>query len=60
VEELLVELILDTRIRGQIDQVNQILLLRDSKSSGYTKYRSLQKWADNLANLQKTIFSRVN
>lgn len=79
VEDLLVELILDNKIRGHIDQVNQMLLLSATKyvlitpntiiiytnprycrSSSYWKYRSIQKWTDNLTSLEKTILGRVN
>ncbi len=79
VEDLLVELILDNKIRGHIDQVNQMLLLsatkyvftvpstikiytnpRSRRSSSYWKYRSIQKWTDNLTSLEKTILGRVN
>eukprot|EP01112_Ceratiomyxa_fruticulosa_P011792 TRINITY_DN3231_c0_g1_i1.p1 TRINITY_DN3231_c0_g1~~TRINITY_DN3231_c0_g1_i1.p1 ORF type:complete len:455 (-),score=119.55 TRINITY_DN3231_c0_g1_i1:3-1367(-) len=44
VESLLVALILDNKIRGQIDQINQELHLEGSKSSHYWKYRSIDKW----------------
>eukprot|EP01121_Diplochlamys_sp_Union-15-3_P018783 TRINITY_DN6910_c0_g1_i1.p1 TRINITY_DN6910_c0_g1~~TRINITY_DN6910_c0_g1_i1.p1 ORF type:complete len:460 (-),score=96.22 TRINITY_DN6910_c0_g1_i1:31-1380(-) len=60
VENLLVELILDNQIRGQIDQIKQILLLADTKSGNFWKYRALQKWTTNLTSLEKTVFSRVN
>jgi len=60
VEELLVELILDNRIRGHIDQINQMLLLSATKSSAFWKYRSIQKWTDNLISLEKSILGRVN
>ena len=80
VEDLLVELILDNKIRGHIDQINQMLLLSATKyvfktfiaiiirqlifgifrSSSYWKYRSIQKWTDNLTSLEKTILGRVN
>jgi len=60
VENLLVELILDNQIRGQIDQIKQILLLVDNKSSNFWKYKALQKWTTNLTSLEKTVFGRVN
>jgi len=60
VENLLVELILDNQIRGQIDQIKQILLLADNKSSNFWKYKALQKWTTNLTSLEKTVFGRVN
>jgi len=59
VESLLVSLILDNKIRGQIDQINQELRLEGSKSSHYWKYRSIDKWGTQLRNLQTTVVSRL-
>jgi len=59
VEELMVSLILDNKIRGRIDQVNQLLELDASKGSSFWKYRAVDKWATNLSTLSGTIAQRV-
>jgi len=59
VEDLMVGLILDNKIRGRIDQVNQLLELDANKSSGYWKYRALDKWASQLSTLQGTVVGRL-
>jgi len=60
VEELMIGLILDNKIRGKIDQVNQLLELEGSKSTGFWKYRAVDKWATQLQNLSSTVTSRLN
>jgi len=60
VEVLLVSLILDNKIRGRIDQVNQELHLESSKSSSYWKYTSIDKWSNQLNSLQSTIINRLS
>eukprot|EP01113_Clastostelium_recurvatum_P046784 TRINITY_DN824_c0_g1_i2.p1 TRINITY_DN824_c0_g1~~TRINITY_DN824_c0_g1_i2.p1 ORF type:complete len:376 (+),score=178.58 TRINITY_DN824_c0_g1_i2:338-1465(+) len=59
VESLLVGLILDNKIRGQIDQVNQELRLESSKSAHYWKYQAINKWSSQLQSLQGTIVNRL-
>eukprot|EP01133_Synstelium_polycarpum_P018878 gene18878-22580_t len=59
VENLLVSLILDNKIRGSIDQVNQQLELDTAKSATYWKYRSIHKWATQLGSLNNTIASKL-
>jgi len=59
VEELLVSLILDSKIRGRIDQVNQLLELDASKGSSFWKYRAVDKRATNLSTLSGTVAQRV-
>jgi len=59
VEALLVSLILDNKIRGAIDQVNQQLDLDASLSSHYHKYRAIDKWGGQISNLQATVISRL-
>jgi len=59
VEDLMVGLILDNKIRGRIDQVNQLLELDANKSSGYWKYKAIDKWAGQLSSLQGTVISRM-
>jgi len=58
VEALLVTLILDNKVPGRIDQVNQILELRD-KSKGIFKYEAISKWTNQLSVLQNTVINRL-
>jgi len=59
VEDLTVGLILDNKIRGRIDQVNQLLELDTQKSATYNKYRAVDRWATQLATLTGTVINRV-
>jgi len=59
VEALLVSLILDNKIRGAIDQVNQQLELDAAMSSHYHKYKAIDKWSTQLNSLQGTVISRI-
>jgi len=59
VEELMVSLILDNKITGRIDQVNQLLELDANKSTTYHKYRAVDKWATMIGTLQGTVISRL-
>jgi COP9 signalosome complex subunit 2 len=59
VEALLVSLILDNKIRGSIDQVNQQLELDAAMSSHYHKYKAIDKWSSQLNSLQGTVISRI-
>ncbi|KAI8137389.1 PCI domain-containing protein [Fennellomyces sp. T-0311] len=58
VEELLIALILDKKIVGQIDQVNQRLVL-EQRSTDTVKYETMEKWSNNLSKLCKTVTSRA-
>jgi len=58
VQELLVFLILDNRIVGQIDQVKQELHLE--KGGPVAKYRFISKWSDQLRTLHGTVLNRVS
>ena len=58
VEQLLVALILDGQIDGQIDQLAQLLLLRQS-SANAKKYAAAEKWAKQLETLQQTILTKL-
>eukprot|EP01132_Coremiostelium_polycephalum_P004662 gene4662-5824_t len=60
VESLLVSLILDNKIRGSIDQVNQQLELDTAKSSSYWKYRSIHKWASQLGTLNNSLVNKLS
>ena len=59
VESLLVSCILDLSIKGQIDQVNQILHL-ERESEKCSKYRALDKWVEEVKNIQSGILNRIN
>ena len=58
VEELLVGLILDKRISGQIDQVNSRLVL-DRRSTDAHKYEALNAWSTNVSSLCKTVIGKA-
>lgn len=58
VEALLVALILDGQVDGQIDQIGKLLLLRQS-SADAKKYAAAEKWANQLSQLQQTILTRL-
>jgi len=60
VEDLMVSLILDNKIRGRIDQVNQLLELDSSKGSHFWKYRAVDKWAQQLGVLSNTVLQRLS
>jgi len=59
VEDLMVALILDSKIQGRIDQVNQLLELESSKSSTFGKYRAVDRWATQLSTLTGTVINKV-
>ncbi|EWM26019.1 cop9 signalosome complex subunit 2 [Nannochloropsis gaditana] len=48
IESLLVDLILDKRIKGQIDQIGGFVLLRPEGRSSSGKHAALARWADAL------------
>jgi len=54
VEALVVALILDGKIKGKIDQVQNLLVLQ-RESSGTEKYIVVAKWATQLQTLQETV-----
>ena len=60
VESLLVDMILDKRIVGKVDQINGFLQLGDGKSSLISKkYDSIGKWTAALAALSNTCGTRI-
>mmetsp|Transcript_4769 Transcript_4769/g.7413 ORF Transcript_4769/g.7413 Transcript_4769/m.7413 type:complete len:442 (-) Transcript_4769:74-1399(-) len=59
VENLLVALILDNKIAGYIDQVNQLLELAD-KNKGTKKYTAIDKWTSQLSILYGTVVNRLS
>ena len=61
VELLLVELILDKRIFGKIDQINGFLLLSgESNSIASKKYDAIDKWTTTLEALSVNLTSKIN
>jgi len=58
VEELLIDLILDEKINGYIDQINQILELEQDKQSNY--YPDIGKWSNNVERLIKSFDGKMN
>eukprot|EP00179_Madagascaria_erythrocladioides_P003212 CAMPEP_0198311292 /NCGR_PEP_ID=MMETSP1450-20131203/3058_1 /TAXON_ID=753684 ORGANISM="Madagascaria erythrocladiodes, Strain CCMP3234" /NCGR_SAMPLE_ID=MMETSP1450 /ASSEMBLY_ACC=CAM_ASM_001115 /LENGTH=470 /DNA_ID=CAMNT_0044014163 /DNA_START=94 /DNA_END=1506 /DNA_ORIENTATION=+ len=59
VEELLVSLILDNKIRGRIDQINGVLELDSAKSAEYWHYNAVQQWAERLSQINGALAQRV-
>jgi len=55
VEEMLVQLILDGKLDGKIDQVKGILDLTQSSSGGGQRYRALEQWSGTLDMLIRTL-----
>jgi len=58
VESLLVSCILDNTISGRIDQVSGVLEL-DQSSEGSARYVALDKWNNQLNNLQKLVVNKM-
>ncbi|KAJ2496034.1 hypothetical protein GGH96_006098 [Coemansia sp. RSA 1972] len=56
VEELLVALILDRRLKGSIDQENSTLLLRQD-TTDKTQYEALNTWATNIESFMHTSYA---
>lgn len=60
VEALLVNLILDNRITGSIDQVGQLLRVGDiDKVQEASKYTNTNKWSVQLQSLHKAIVNKI-
>lgn len=59
VESLLVSLILDNRVHGHIDQINQQLVL-DSTAQDLKKYQGLEKWSAQLRSLHASVVNKVS
>lgn len=60
VEALLIDLILDQRLHGKIDQIDGFLLLEDSKqTSSSKKHDALERWSESLRSLTGHVFDRV-
>jgi len=58
VESLLVSCILDNSVNGRIDQVSGVLEL-DQSSEGSARYVALDKWNNQLNNLQKLVVNKM-
>ncbi|KAJ3414073.1 COP9 signalosome complex subunit 2 [Chytridiales sp. JEL 0842] len=58
VEDILVGLILDAKVNGRIDQVNQRLELH-SQSIDSKYYSAMEKWCDKIGTVSKTVIERV-
>lgn len=58
VEQLLVTLILDGRISGYIDQVNQLLEVGD-RNQGTKKYAAMTKWSTQLKNIHAAVLNKL-
>jgi COP9 signalosome complex subunit 2 len=58
VESLLISLILDGQVNGQIDQLEELLILAKSQK-GAKKYQSLDKWSGQLGNLHTAVFNKL-
>jgi len=58
VESLLVSCILDSSVNGRIDQVSGVLEL-DQSSEGSARYVALDKWNNQLNNLQKLVVNKM-
>lgn len=59
VVDLLVALILDNKVCGHIDQVNQVLKL-DENSTMANKYQAMDKWTTQLTTLHGSVVSKLN
>lgn len=53
-EELLISLIIDGKVDGQIDQLNNRLILRDAQD-GVAKYNAMQNWSNELYRLRMSM-----
>ncbi|GAX78776.1 hypothetical protein CEUSTIGMA_g6213.t1 [Chlamydomonas eustigma] len=58
VEQLLITLILDSRVQGYIDQVNQVLEVGD-RSQGTKKYEAVSKWSSQLRHIHSGIINKL-
>jgi len=58
VESLLVSLILDSKILGHIDQVNQLLLMRPNGNAS-NRYHTIERWTNQLGKLHGTVLERL-
>ena len=59
VEDLCVSLILDGVLKGQIDQIDQMLHLEREGSTSSDKYAALDKWTRELQALTESIEAKL-
>ncbi|KAG2387063.1 hypothetical protein C9374_002098 [Naegleria lovaniensis] len=59
VEALVVDMILDGKLDGYIDQVNQMITL-SSQGAELTRYKALSQWTVKLGDVHQAILQRVN
>ena len=60
VETLAVGLILDGVLKGQIDQVDQVLHLTNQSGDGVEKYKALDKWALEINGITSTLSAKLS
>lgn len=59
-ESLLVSLIIDGKINGKIDQLNNRLILDDEREeSDQAKYKAIKNWSDELHRLRQSIANKL-
>lgn len=58
VEDLLMSLILDGKVAGKIDQVNQRLELDRSNNLNNRRYAALERWTTEMVRLQGVVASK--
>ena len=59
-EALLIDLILDQRLLGKIDQIEGYLLLEGSKETSTTrKHDAMERWSESLRSLTSHVVDRV-
>ncbi|KAL9650662.1 hypothetical protein ABK040_001718 [Willaertia magna] len=59
VESLVIDMILDQKLDGYIDQVNQMITL-SSKGAELTRYKALSQWTVKLNDVHQAILQKVN
>lgn len=60
VEELLIDLILEGKVEGRIDQVTQRLELDRHQALERRRYAALEKWAEALENVHSAVVSKTS
>lgn len=59
VEELLMGLILEQKVKGRIDQVSSRLELDSTRTLEKRRYTALEKWTEGLENMQNQVLGRL-
>ena len=59
IRSLLAELILEEKIKGEIDQLNGYLELSSHESRGSQKHHAMTQWAKSLANLHSQLLKKL-